>query len=230
MLFVESQNSSSEHRFQKSLTIEEFKVHLEAIVGIQPMDQQLTLLDATSNAVCELNSNMWMLGSYPVEDLMILQVAASSLSAQMHFDETQVEKYMMDDDEYNRCSDMVHAFKRRHHMGKFADSTSEMSLDEDMKARELALSIPVGGRCEVALPDGEFRKRSMVQFIGETEFQPGYWVGVEYDELVGKSDGSVEGTWYFQCATGHRSFVCTDNVTVGDFPEEDLFGSDLEEM
>ncbi|KAJ2834640.1 hypothetical protein GGI24_000298 [Coemansia furcata] len=229
-LFVESQNSSSERRFQKSLTIEELKVRLEAIVGIRPSDQQLTLLDTASNAVCELNSDMRMLGSYPVEDLMVLRVAASSSSAQMSFDETQVEKYVMDDDEYDRRGDTVRAFKRRHRMGRFADGASEMSLDEDMKARELALSIPVGGRCEVALPDGEFRKRGTVRFVGETEFRPGYWVGVEYDEPVGKNDGSVEGTRYFQCAAGHGLFVRADNVTVGDFPEEDLFGSDLEEM
>ncbi|KAJ2840901.1 hypothetical protein FBU31_000042 [Coemansia sp. 'formosensis'] len=173
---------------------------------------------------------MQMLSSYPVEDLMVLWVVASLPNAQMSFDKMQVEKYMMDDDEYDRCGDMVHAFKRRHCMGRFANGASEMSPDEDMKARELALSIPVGGRCEVALPNSEFRKRGMVWFVGKTEFQPGYWVGVEYDELVGKNDGLVEGTWYFQCAAGHGSFVHTDNIMVGNFPKEDLFGSNLEEM
>ncbi|KAJ2734765.1 hypothetical protein IW152_002088 [Coemansia sp. BCRC 34962] len=227
-LFVESQNSSSERRFQKSLTINELKVRLEAIVGIRPSDQQLTLMDAGSKPVCEINDDTRMLGFYPVKDLMTLSVKNTSPSTQINFnDESQVEKYVMDDDQYDRRRDTVRAFKRRHRMGRFADGASEMSLDED---KDLALKIQVGSRCEVALSEGEFRKRGTVRFVGETAFRPGYWVGVEYDEPMGKNDGSVDGTRYFQCAAGHGSFVRPDKVTTGDFPEEDLFGSDLEEM
>ncbi|KAJ2757197.1 hypothetical protein GGI19_000247 [Coemansia pectinata] len=230
-LFVESQNSSSERRFQKSLTIEALKVRLEPIVGIRPIDQQLVLLDAASNPVCEISGDdTRMLGFYPVKDLMTLSVKTTNSSAQINFDESQVEKYVMEDDEYDRRGDTVRAFKRRHRMGRFADGASEISIDEDVKAKELALSIPVGSRCEVALPDGEFRKRGTVRFVGETGFRPGYWVGVEYDEPVGKNDGSVDGTRYFQCAADYGSFVRPEKVTTGDFPEEDIFGSDLEEM
>ncbi|KAJ2459786.1 hypothetical protein GGF42_001249 [Coemansia sp. RSA 2424] len=233
-LFVESQNSSSERRFQKSLTIEALKARLEPIVGIRPADQQLILVDAASNPVCEISGDdSRMLGFYPVKDLMTLSVknTNSSASAQINFnDESQVEKYVMDDDEYDRRGDSVRAFKRRHRMGRFADGASEMSIGEDAKAKELALSIPVGSRCEVAMPDGEFKKRGTVRFVGETEFRPGCWVGVEYDEPVGKNDGSVDGTRYFQCAADYGSFVRPETVTTGDFPEEDLFGSDLEEM
>ena len=38
-----------------------------------------------------------------------------------------------------------------------------------------------------------------VRFIGETEFAPGVWIGIELHKGVGKNDGSVSGIRYFDC-------------------------------
>lgn len=68
--------------------------------------------------------------------------------------------------------------------------------------------------------------------LGSTSFQPGIWIGVEYDEPLGKNNGTVQGVEYFKCRPNHGAFVRPTKVTVGDFPEEDLFNTDdeLEEM
>ncbi|KAI9505873.1 hypothetical protein GGI25_001277 [Coemansia spiralis] len=231
-LFVESENARSERRFQKSVTIDDLKTRLEPIVGIPANDQRIVILQGTA-VVGEITDGTKMLGYYPVEDYMSLRVTSTNPSGtQVNFnDESQVEKYVMDDDEYDKRTDSVRAFKRRHNMGRFADAKSAMSIDEEDEFKVEAATISVGNRCEVAVVGStDFARRGTVRFVGKTSFRPGYWVGIEYDEPVGKNGGTVDGVEYFKCAFQHGSFVRPDKVTVGDFPEENLFDSDLEEM
>lgn len=50
----------------------------------------------------------------------------------------------------------------------------------------LFLDKKVGDRCQVE--PGE--KRGVVKFVGQAEtLAPGFWVGIQYDEPLGKHDG-----------------------------------------
>eukprot|EP00939_MAST-03C_sp_MAST-3C-sp1_P001449 g1449.t1 len=47
-----------------------------------------------------------------------------------------------------------------------------------------------------------------VRYCGRpVEFADGEWIGVEFDEPVGKNDGSVQGIQYFRCRANHGLFV-----------------------
>lgn len=54
------------------------------------------------------------------------------------------------------------------------------------------INLQIGERCLVKLLN-QPEKRGTISFIGETKFKPGYWIGVTYDEPLGKNDGSVGG-------------------------------------
>ena len=46
-------------------------------------------------------------------------------------------------------------------------------------------------------------KPGTVAYVGVTEFAPGKWVGVIWDEPIGKNNGAVQGKSYFECADKH---------------------------
>lgn len=53
------------------------------------------------------------------------------------------------------------------------------------------VDIPIGARCEVESAEEGLHKRGTVRFVGQTSFaKGGIWVGIEYDEPIGRNDGS----------------------------------------
>ncbi|KAJ3112810.1 hypothetical protein HDU96_004148 [Phlyctochytrium bullatum] len=194
---------------------------------------------AKESLVCHLDDDAKMLGFYPLQDFMTLQVVDTNPSrVRGAFTDTSlVEKYEMPDEEYAKRQDSVLAFKMRNKLGRFSDaaSASVSTKSDDASTNPVPTSIQVGARCQVlpdpsAPADGAFAKRGTVRFVGATEFKPGVWVGVEYDEPVGKHDGSVAGVRYFECGSRRGVMVRPARVEVGDFPEEDPFADEEMEM
>ena len=67
-----------------------------------------------------------------------------------------------------------------------------------------------GARCQTE-PGG---RQARVRYVGKMPGMPqGYWVGVQYDEKVGKNDGTNNGRRYFRCPQGHGGFVRATKIT-----------------
>ena len=78
--------------------------------------------------------------------------------------------------------------------------------------------MSIGDRCEVTVGG----KRGEVKYVGKIpQIAPGWFVGVQYDEPVGKNDGVVKGKRFFDCPPKYGGFLRPDKLSVGDFPELD---------
>ncbi|XP_068460998.1 CAP-Gly domain-containing linker protein 1 isoform X4 [Clinocottus analis] len=92
-----------------------------------------------------------------------------------------------------------------------SESLSNLSETGSVKKGERELKM-----CDRVLVGGT--KAGVVRFLGETDFAKGEWCGVELDEPLGKNDGAVAGTRYFQCQPKYGLFAPVHKVTRIGFP------------
>jgi hypothetical protein len=79
----------------------------------------------------------------------------------------------------------------------------DVEIDPNVLYQNVPPFVP-GERCQTD-PGG---RNAWVMYIGKPLGLPGgYWVGVQYDEKVGKNDGTVNGRRYFRCPPGHGGFL-----------------------
>ncbi|XP_061913331.1 CAP-Gly domain-containing linker protein 1-like isoform X2 [Entelurus aequoreus] len=94
-----------------------------------------------------------------------------------------------------------------------ASSESVSNLSDPESAKKNKPELRRGDRVLVA-----GTKAGVVRFLGETDFAKGDWCGVELDEPLGKNDGAVAGTRYFQCMPRYGLFAPVHKVTRIGFP------------
>ncbi|XP_039020260.1 tubulin-folding cofactor B-like [Hibiscus syriacus] len=151
----------------------------------------------------------------------IIELDPSSVTSGGWLEDTSlVEKYTISEDEYIKRSGTFRKFKEQ--MASQNPSAFKNKMSDDYM-EDLCGNITVGDRCEV--DPGE--KRGVIKYVGRAEaLGPGFWIGVQYDEPLGKHDGMVKGTRYFQFPSLCGAMVRPDKVKVGDYPERDPFEED----
>lgn len=159
-------------------------------------------------------------------------------------DVSLVKKYVMADEVYEKVENSLRNYKKKKraedpHWTFLPENRRETShlkvpLEEEAEfytgEKVSALGCKVGARCEVA-PGG---RRGVIRWIGEggkrdvedtlIGLRDGHWIGVEFDEPVGKNDGNHNKKQYFTCAKPYGGFVRPDEekIKVGDYPELDF--------
>jgi len=242
-----------ELRLDRHMTVETIKEKLRTHTGTGSLFMHLTLLDLNGQVVADMINDDLKLGYYSPMDgytIHITDLDPHSLSANGGLEDVSlVKKYEITDDDYNKREDNFRKWKANK---KALDPTwtmaKEVKMNQDKKMMEkdpnfvpepfvakapieddehladVAAKIKVGDRCEVTVGG----KRGVIQYVGKiAQIAPGWFVGVQYDEPVGKNDGSLKGKRYFQCPPKYGGFLRPDKLSVGDYPEiDDLFTDD----
>ena len=234
-------------RWDLHTRISDVKARLTKHCGTPSGDMRLILRDDGRDIIC-MEDDDRPIGFYSVQngnEIHCIDTNPYSLSAGGGLENTDlVKKYEMSDEEYSKRKNTLRAYKREQlkkdpnfkfdfsqagaNGGGAAKGDSETKSDMDaMFGEDSCVHVKVGMRCEV----DPGARRGEVMFVGDTKglLPVGHWVGIKFDEPVGKSNGVVKGVELFSCAMKYGGFIRGFNVRVGDYPEKDLFDSDEED-
>ncbi|CAG87963.2 DEHA2E09702p [Debaryomyces hansenii CBS767] len=238
-VYITSDLTSSERRISPQWDIQYLKKKLELITGIAPKDQTIqhyaipssnefiVISDANKYSAAEdSTSHVSDYNVLPFSRLHIHDNNPDSQLNQLQGDDA-TEEFKLSEEEYAKRTDSVLHWKSTNKLGRF-DPEYELQkarqLEENLK---ISSSLHVGDRCRIINIEGE--RRGAIKYVGKImllDEGENVWVGIEFDEPVGKNNGSISGTKIFECRENHGSFVKPKQVEVGDFPELDPFASD----
>mmetsp|Transcript_25287 Transcript_25287/g.64268 ORF Transcript_25287/g.64268 Transcript_25287/m.64268 type:complete len:324 (+) Transcript_25287:54-1025(+) len=238
-----------ELRLDMHITVDNLKDKLRTHTGTGSAHAYLTLLDDGGQPIADLDDESKMLGYYSPYDgctIHITDLDPYSLAANGGLDDVSlVEKYEISEENYMKRDDNFRKFKE---MKQKADP--QWSISKEMRTREHARQkkldpnyvpppdpvkiiiddpdhqkaeaelVAVGMRCQVKIG----KRRGEVKYVGRVEgVGKGFWIGVQYDEPVGRNNGTARGKRYFECPKGnYGAFVRPVSLAVGDFPERGL--------
>lgn len=243
-IFITSDLTSSERRVSPQWSLDYFKQKLELITGIEPQNQLLQYFpNKYSNEFIQLSSppylqekdqdtNLAQLGLKEYSRIHVIDMDPDSTTNQISSTISPsvadtTPEYQMSEEEYRKRNNTVLQWKQDNKLGRF-DPEYELLQKHiaEENAAKLA-TIHINDRCRVINIEGE--RRGTVRFVGKIGHLDGGkqdWVGIEFDEPVGKNNGDIDGVQLFTCRPNHGSFVKPKQVEVGDFPELDPFAED----
>ncbi|CAN8076331.1 unnamed protein product [Agarophyton chilense] len=226
------QTRLAEIRFNRHTSVAHVKQRLYLHTGTSAASMQLFLCADGGQLKRKLLDDTVTLADVAAvtgDSLLIVDDDPFSVSANGAIEDVSlVKKYEMSDQVYDNKQNTYRKFKQRMREKK---PNWSMSTELRKKQPQFALdyadsqpSICVADR--VLVSPGA--KRGQVRFVGNAlqGLPDGWWIGVCYDEPLGKNDGMVKGVRYFECDPNYGALVRPSAVQVGDFPPLDDFEVD----
>ncbi|KAH9607275.1 hypothetical protein KSS87_017323 [Heliosperma pusillum] len=209
-------------RFSLQMSVEAVKDKLWKKCGTAVDSMSLEIYDAAASKIATLSDNSAPFGFYsPLNGyrLHVVDLDPSSITSGGWLDDTSlVQKYEISEEAYQKRQGTFRKFKEKlPHQDPSSTSAkvrTSFSIHFDTCAENNGPKS--GGALCASDPRGTLHGKA--ENLG-----PGFWVGIQYDEPLGKHDGMVRGTRYFDCPQLHGGMLRPDKVQVGYFPERDLF-------
>lgn len=210
--------------------------------GISPQDMQLEI-ESNDGSKHLIKSPVKCEGiisdtDYSFKTISVIDTNENSIANQLREDMNNGSdaEFKLSEKAYQQRTDSVLNWKKENKLGKF-DPAYASKLDQLRALQEEHSSkLAVDERCSVKTAD-QPERRGWLRFVGvvpqlnETDI----WCGIEFDEPVGKSNGSFRGSSYFgPVRPNYGGFVRPSSVETGKqftpLLDDELLSSDEDEL
>eukprot|EP00744_Colponema_vietnamica_P009349 GILI01013303.1.p1 GENE.GILI01013303.1~~GILI01013303.1.p1 ORF type:complete len:234 (+),score=67.57 GILI01013303.1:93-794(+) len=213
-----------EKRYALNQTIGSIKANIATHYQTTVEGMRLDLKDLTGTTIEANMKDDKMLGYYQAREDYTIHVVQTNPEVYYNYDDlSQCEKYVMTDADYDKREGTVRAYKAQVKAAKEAEMRAQgIPIPEELgpdSFKEEAEKMKVGDRCQCQPGD----RLGTVRYVGRiVSIKPGFFIGVEFDEPVGKGDGTAKGATIFECRPNYGGFLRPDQVAVGDYPPEEF--------
>ncbi|POW08745.1 hypothetical protein PSTT_07245 [Puccinia striiformis] len=187
-IWISSTDSYSERRWTPHLTIAELRAKLQPITGISAGSQRLALSinpGGTTDRSILLDNDELTLLDYGVQEGATIDVVDtdphSAALAGQYNDVSQVEKFELPIQEYEKRSDSLLAFKIRNKLGRFNDDQNKnlkKNVTQKKNYKQISTRISVSNH-PYTISSNESPLRGTLKFIGPVKFNQKHPYGSE---------------------------------------------------
>ncbi len=216
-LYIDSPTAKGWHTFSSTMSLNEFYSRLELITGIRASNQSINCfqkeypLGTTLGSIVQNKQHLTILGT-------------------MEFDEN-VKKYEMSQELYAQREGTVQSFLKANKFGKYSENTDPIVNESISDYSE----YKVGSRCYATIKS--ISKYGQIMYIGPFDLKPGQiFIGVAYDDPIGKHNGTIRDKVYFKCKKNHGALL-RPHLVILHMPDgssiptaDELFTMEMEEM
>ncbi|ODV62765.1 Alf1p, partial [Ascoidea rubescens DSM 1968] len=225
-IYVTSLLTSSERRISLNYSLGYLKKRLELITGVPPANQQL-LLYATSLTtdpiIIDDKGDDTLLSTFPdlipfarlhvndtrpdseLNELAKRQNSCNDKNEDNSNNNNNNEFFKLNEEDYSKKENTVRSWKLKNKLGRFNEGYSANKQKEIDETNLLSLNYKIDDRCKV-IKDNRI---GTIKYIGKIkEIDNDFiWVGIEFDEPVGKNNGSIKNYHYFNCKKNYGGFL-----------------------
>ncbi|CCH58953.1 hypothetical protein TBLA_0B01100 [Henningerozyma blattae CBS 6284] len=227
---IKSDFSSIVKDFSKNLTLLELSNKLYPITGVSPSDMALSLYSGSEllgkyENILNNSEKLPLIDiNYSSIKVIVFDLNSNSITNQIKKLQNEDEfenndkfkSFEISEEEYSSRKDTVLQWKKIINWGDLTQNIKKNKKDQELNNLKVN-SLQLNERCSIKA-DGQLERRGILRYIGKVpDINPtDIWCGIEFDEPVGKNNGTFKGITYFGPVNkNYGGFVKPKNVETG---------------
>ncbi|CCD23478.1 Alf1p NDAI_0B04435 [Naumovozyma dairenensis CBS 421] len=171
------------------------------ITGIEPNEMKLHLNNGIKDVETidrPLATSDCLILDGTFDTIIVEDTNSESITNQLKNKTTDDVEFKLSEDDYKRRSDTALQWKRENKYGRFnPEYVGRLKKERALRDAKIE-TLKLNERCSVKTPD-QPERRGWLRFIGKIPDinKEDIWCGIEFDEPLGKNNGSFSGKVYF---------------------------------